>query len=348
MPASPYSSNVILAKARAMYGRCLTAQDFHNLLACHSVSEIASYLKNRTAYAGVLADINESTIHRGHLESLLRRKLWNDYASLSRYDRTVGMRMSDYLIQLAEIQQILACLRLMSAGRTQEFFFAMPMFLNGHTHLDLARMAHSKNYAELLDALGNTPYRAILERFPPEEGRIPFTSIENALYTRLMHTLLSIVNDTKGDLHKELLRLCGSQIDAQNVSRILRLKTYFGADPDTIRSQLLPSGGTIPRKILERMLQASTADEVLSLFFTTPAGRQLPEAHRTFVHDLYHRVPYFNARHDMHFSIHPMVVLVSYVLITEVELDDIINVIEGIRYGLSPEEIKPMLVLDEH
>ena len=81
MPASPYSSNVILAKARAMYGRCLTAQDFHNLLACHSVSEIASYLKNRTAYAGVLADINESTIHRGHLESLLRRKLWNDYAS---------------------------------------------------------------------------------------------------------------------------------------------------------------------------------------------------------------------------------------------------------------------------
>ena len=42
MPASPYSSNVILAKARAMYGRCLTAQDFHNLLACHSVSEIAS------------------------------------------------------------------------------------------------------------------------------------------------------------------------------------------------------------------------------------------------------------------------------------------------------------------
>ena len=42
MSASPYSSNVILAKARAMYGRCLSAPDFHNLLACHSVSEVAS------------------------------------------------------------------------------------------------------------------------------------------------------------------------------------------------------------------------------------------------------------------------------------------------------------------
>ena len=50
----------------------------------------------------------------------------------------------------------------------------------------------------------------------------------------------------------------------------------------------------------------------------------------------------------MHFSTHPMVVMISYILITEVELDDIINVIEGIRYGLSPEEIKPMLVLVEH
>ena len=58
MPASPYSSNVILAKARAMYGRCLTAQDFHNLLACHSVSAIASYLKTRTAYACLLYTSN--------------------------------------------------------------------------------------------------------------------------------------------------------------------------------------------------------------------------------------------------------------------------------------------------
>lgn len=40
--------------------------------------------------------------------------------------------------------------------------------------------------------------------------------------------------------------------------------------------------------------------------------------------------------------------MISYVIITEVELDDIINIIEGVRYGLTPEEIKPMLVLVEH
>ena len=42
MPQS--SSNVILAKTRAMYGNCLKAQNFVDLLACHSVGEIAAYL----------------------------------------------------------------------------------------------------------------------------------------------------------------------------------------------------------------------------------------------------------------------------------------------------------------
>ena len=40
--------------------------------------------------------------------------------------------------------------------------------------------------------------------------------------------------------------------------------------------------------------------------------------------------------------------MISYVIITEVEVDDITNIIEGVRYGLTPEEIKPMLVLVEH
>ena len=77
MPGS-FSSNVILAKALAMYGHCLKPQNYKELLACHSVSEIAAYLKTRTSYATALREINEATIHRGYLEMLLRRKLFGD------------------------------------------------------------------------------------------------------------------------------------------------------------------------------------------------------------------------------------------------------------------------------
>ena len=45
------AANAVLAKARAMYGKRLTAQNYTDLLACRSVNEAAAYLKAHTAYA---------------------------------------------------------------------------------------------------------------------------------------------------------------------------------------------------------------------------------------------------------------------------------------------------------
>ena len=346
MFSSPYSSNVILAKARAMYGNSLKAKDFQELLHCHSVSEIASYLKNNTAYASVLSEINESTVHRGHLEMLLRRKLYNDYASLGRYDLTVGLKLSRYLLQRSEIEQIISCLRFMSADRASEFFFSMPLFFTSHTHLDLVKMSHSRTYAELLAALEHTEYHDILRRFVPDgEDRIRLTEIETALYAHLCETVYDIIAHTGKSLRAELTNLYGAQVDTQNVTRILRLKRFFGAKPDDIRPSLLPPGHCLSRRAMEAMIEAPNAEAVMDIFRETPLSRRIPEAQRSITYDLHHRAPYFNARKHIHYSIHPMVVLMSYLILTDVELDDIVNIIEGVRYGLDPEQIKPMLVL---
>lgn len=343
---SPFSANVILAKARAMYGNSLKVKDFNELLHCHSVSEIAAYLKNSTAYASVLAEINESTIHRGHLEMLIRRKAFNDYAALGRYDIMIGMNLSLYLLQRIEIEQIIACLRYMSAGHASEFFFSMPMYFASHTRLDLPKMSHCTSFAELLDALAHTKYHDVLAPLAPkEEGRIRLTEIENALYTQLAEMVYGLIARAPRSMREELTNLYGAQVDAQNVTRILRLKRYFNADPAFIRQNLLPGGHCLSPKTVESMVEAPDADAVLDIFRSTELARRIPEEQRGFEHDLDHRAPYFNARKHIHYSIHPMVVLLSYVTITDMEVDDIINVIEGVRYGLDPDQIKPMLVM---
>ena len=53
------SSNVILSKARAMYGQRLVWKDYQTLLGCHSVNEIAAYLKQTPRYREILVGINE-------------------------------------------------------------------------------------------------------------------------------------------------------------------------------------------------------------------------------------------------------------------------------------------------
>lgn len=339
------SAQAISAKARAMYGRCLTRQDFQNLLGCHSVVEVASYLKTHTHYAAVLTDINESTVHRGYLEAVLRRKLFSDYESLMHYDRSMNRRLSDYYIRKSEVEQILHCLHLMRAGRQQDFLFSVPAFLTKSTRLDLKRMAVAQDLEELIQAMRYTPYAAILQRFMPcPVKQLPMTAVENALICYQYDTLFEEIDGLSRGQRQEMHRLFGVQADAINVSRIRRMKKYFHMTPDQIRPNLLSVSGNISPALLQRMVEAETDERVMELFFST-AGKWVDEAQRTHLDDLPMRLPYFVARRYMHFSTYPLVVFASYIIITEIELDDLINIIEGIRYGLPPADIQAMLVL---
>jgi V/A-type H+/Na+-transporting ATPase subunit C len=70
-------SQALTAKVHAMYGRRLTPQNYRELVRKQSVSEVAAYLKQQTAYSPLLRDINENFIHRGQLENILRRDLFD-------------------------------------------------------------------------------------------------------------------------------------------------------------------------------------------------------------------------------------------------------------------------------
>jgi len=341
---SEYSANVILAKARAMYGRALTPADYSRLLNVRSVSEIAAYLKHETHYAEVLADINESTVHRGHLEALLRRKLWIDYGRLVRYDNAVGMHLSSYIIQREEIGMILLCLRLMNAGRGQELVLSAPPQFTALSKLNPVIMGQAENFEELLEAAAGTGYHKLLRPLAMTDRAPTVTQVETVLYTHLFGKLNTLIAGTSGEQRRQLQSLCGIQQDIQNVTRILRLKSYFQADAETIRSNLIPAGGRISKKAMAAMIGAPTAEEAREIFFSTAAGRRIPQSLRQYEFNLVRQAPYFGARYHIHFSTWPMVVLMAYMLLLENELDDIVNIIEGVRYRLPGEEIRTMLV----
>ena len=346
--AGHYVSNVILAKARAMYGGRLTPQDLAALLGCRSVGEIAAYLKSNTSYATVLGEVNESSIHRGYLEVLLRRKVRQDYAALCRYDMAGGREMAEYLLRREVADQIVRCLRLIGAGRSEEYFYTMPLSMLRRVSIDLMKMSRATTFDELKEALSGTDYRQILDRYPPaENGTLRIREIENELYRGVAHYLLHVIDATSGELRQQMVDVSGTRMDAQNVTRIFRLKRYFNASPEEIRSNLLPWGGALSEKVRGQMVEAAAPEEVLDLFYNTPMGRRIPEEQRCHSHDLNIRASFYTARHYLRYSIYPMVTLFSYRVVSAVELENIINIIEGVRYGLPPEEIKPVLIMAE-
>ena len=134
---SSQSANAILAKARAMYGKCLKESDYQGLLNCKNVTEIAVYLKQRTAYSSAISTLNENEIHRGQLETKLRQELYFDLFALSRYAHEDTLAFSDFVISKMEIEQIIKCLMLVNIGKAEEYVYTMPLSLDRFAGISL-------------------------------------------------------------------------------------------------------------------------------------------------------------------------------------------------------------------
>ena len=106
MKASAASGNAVLAKARALYGRRLRADDYRRLMGCRTMTELAAALKEYPLYADALAEVNPQYARRAQLENLLRQGLYARYDSLCRYDRSAGSKVYEYFTLCCEVDEL--------------------------------------------------------------------------------------------------------------------------------------------------------------------------------------------------------------------------------------------------
>ena len=146
------SSRAIGAKLHAMYGRRLTTQNFEEMLHKRSVGEIAAYLKNTARFAGCLTGVQESTIHRGQLEILLGRALFEEVGRLKGYDRG-GPLFRIYYARI-ELEQIISCIGYLRDGRQEQFLVSVPGYLLDGIGLDLDGMGRCPRFQSARRAWG--------------------------------------------------------------------------------------------------------------------------------------------------------------------------------------------------
>mgnify|MGYP000933589765 FL=1 len=343
---SEFSSNVVLSKARAMYGKRLTVQNYADLLACQSVGEVAVYLKENTAYEKVLSGIEETEIHRGQLEAKLKQKVLEEYASLCHYEITVGEHFAQYFIKRNEIDQILHIILLLDAGIPENYLFNMPSYLLRHTKIDLKAFSKIKTFDDLLRVLNHTEYRRILEPFSPDEnGWINYTGIESALYSYLYSSIFQIIKKyTHGETAKQLNDILQSYIDLTNFTRIVRLKISYHSEQEFVKKALFPYG-TFREHLLDKMMEATSEKEITAILGTTEIGKRALKFEHDYVGEIPRRMNFHNCYHYLDFSTHPSVVLISYIVASETEISDIITIVEGIRYHLATDEIRKLLII---
>ncbi len=340
------TSYAVLTKARSKFGKRLTEKDYSSLLACQNVSEIMSYLKSYTHYAGALRDINERDIHRGRLEALLRQNLFYEFDSLCRYDSGIGSGLSTYVIETMEVEQIVRFLILLNSNSTDKFIYQFPSYFSKHTEIDIDRLANAKNYDEFLNVAAASPYYEILSKYSADDkNRLPISEIENKLYNFVFSNLYEVIKKTsKGQERRELISFFFTINDYNIFSRILRLKKYYHLKPDEIKANLHLKFTNISPKAIDMMCNAESSAEVFSVMQSTHNGKLINKIGYVYASDISPRVKYRLARKNMYFSNNPSVVMISYMFAAETELMNIIGLIEGTRYKSDKKIIQSMLI----
>lgn len=342
--ALSYASNAIFSKARAMYGKRLKQSDYEKLLACDNVPEILSCLKTIPRYAPVVSNLNERDIHRGQLEAALRQKLFQDYEALCRYEITVGEDFSDYTIMRAEMEQIMRYLTMLEAGTPHQFYMTLPKYFNRVSSIKLSLLSNAENYDEFLVALGKSVYAKLLAPLKPKKGEnINLSAIENTLFNHMFKQVYAIIEKTSGAEKKDLKKMFDINIDLRNFTRISRLKKYYHMEPDEIKKQLLPFGSLKERQ-LDALCNALDEKELLSVMNQTTAGRILSKLEYSSDFEIPRRALYEESYKRMYFSVNPSVVLIAYFSLAETETDNIIHIIEGVRYKVPDETVKSLLI----
>ncbi len=341
-----FSDNAIYAKCRSFFGERLTPADYDEMMKKTSVTEVAAYLKENTHYRQVLSEADEKAIHRGQLENLLRNEKFRIYERIIRYDARREGDFYHYIYLREEIDQLINLLMYLSGGCDGEYIYRYSDYLKKHSSYNLDQVVRARSFDQLLEALEGTPYAKILERDRPQEGeRFDLAACERNLNTYYYRNLLQTIDrEFSGEPRKALHRLFLERIDAENIAGAYRLRRFFKNTPDSIRLNLLPFD-TPSKKLVDEIISAATPGELEQILRRSQLGEMMEEGDIQFIENVTHRLRNHRSRRYIWYSSHPPVVMVALMTQLDLELENLINIIESIRYGLNPAEMKKLLVI---
>lgn len=339
------NNNAMMIKTKCLFGKRLKSEDYQALIQKKEIPQIAAYLKNETYYRQSLEGINESGIHRGQLEHLIRLDVFKRFPRILKYAARKDDDFSTFLVIHTEITQILDTVKSLMYEDKTNLIARMPIFLTDHTSFDLKKLAEVHNYDDLIRLLQKTKYHSTIEKFQSEKlSDIDFVGLEYELIAIYYQETLALARrNFKGLELKAIEDMIVSEIELDNLAKIYRLKRYFNASAQTIKSYLFPMYRYFSKKQLEQIIQEPNAEDVITSLRKSKYGYYMGDSQNETFEYYQNRIKYEISKHYMYFSNSPEVVLLAYFELVDIEIRNIVDIIEGARYHIPVEQVSRLL-----
>ncbi|MFA5698042.1 MAG: V-type ATPase subunit, partial [Candidatus Izemoplasmatales bacterium] len=341
-----FAGNAIVAKAKSIYGKRLMASDYEAMIKMKTVPEVAAFLRNHPKYAEILRDISVDSIHRGQLEALIKKNAFNQTLRLIKF---VQIKDSDFfrlnLVQ-REIDIILEILRSMISESFDTAISDVPYYMKQNSSFDLFQASSSKSIDELANNLQKTPYYTVLKPYMAVANHdIDYVQIEHDLELYYYDLVFQRIQENyHGKLRKELETIYLTRIELENIIKIYRLKKFYHADFGTIKNTLIHKYSRIEEKKLDEIIALPNPDSILIYLDKSEFQRFSDDKEYIYVEYYVEKINYNLAKRYMYFSGSVPKVYTAFLILSEIETENLTNIIEGIRYQLTDVEIKKMLI----
>jgi V/A-type H+-transporting ATPase subunit C len=326
----------VSTKVRAMQSRLLGEEDYRKMAGEKTFAGALGVLAEYPAYQNAIHEIPPDRADRMSIEEAIRKSEYADFLKLYRFS---GIREKAFLRLYAsryEAQVLKRCLRHAVSGEEilariscPESVFAIA------SKTDLDRLIAARTPEEFLDAADGSPCGPAFRKLRAE-GNTRIADYESAVDLTRFRLLW---DSRKNGLVKEdaaiLREIIGSEIDIQNIIWILRMRKYYSMGPEEIRGRLIPIHWKLRPVLRDRLISAPDMETFREAIAHSPYAKLLPirEKREISLEEMKNRAfaaVYGGSVRKNYYSI---ACLAAYLFRKERELENIITVLERIRYG---------------
>lgn len=337
------ANSAAVAKAKAVYGTLFKKEDYENLVHRNSVSTAVSYLKGTPRYAAVFSGYDGAALHRGQIEQLLGKSVFESYCRIRRFSSSSGAVM-DFYLKEREAEQLSKAIAAVAAGTQERFYLAFPDYLMNRVGFDPKAAAQAKNGKALLAALRGTVFEKPLTPLLSGE-EIDLNRCVTAVHACLLSWTFTELN--KSCRGKELERLKSfflRRADSENLLTCYRLKRFFDEDSERIKTLILPYRYRVkPREIDDALSAQEPSEALLRLLTERCVSRNIAiedDSPETGIA----RENYEYFRHRLALTSNEAEALYALMILLDTERTNLQKIIEGIRYSVPPQEIEKFII----
>lgn len=323
------------SKMKCMYANNLSKDDLEELARQSNLKDAISFLKVKFP---TLENLNEN-MHRKEIEQELNNLFIYEILKLIKYLNKSEKKILIEFLSKYEINCVKNVFRNVTTNRDSMLYLKNIDNWTTKIFKNIDGINRITDETEFLELIKSEDYYKIFSEYENIIENVPLEEIEVKLdkyYFQKIYNLSKTVN-------KDLQYLIGTEIDLLNIIWIYRAKRYFNYSIEETKEILIPINYKISKKVQYELLNCTDFNDIKAVLEKTIYKKIFSEESKIeydknkYLYDI--NIKLFRTK------IFNICTIFCMINLVDIEIKNIINIIEAIRYKMDKTEIQKKIII---